>query len=195
MLANYIILRDGGEKPKKMPSFYEKFNLSLSMYGQLPAENAIANLIGEKFYYSKSLDLQLDKEFLMGIEKKLVQDKSDVVFAHIKGPDEPGHDNEPLKKVEAIEKIDKYFIKNLKKDIDQDDIVVITCDHATPCEMKIHSKDKVPALIFGKYFLKDESKRFDESNAQIGNLKINNSIQILPYIIDKWRSQNENNNN
>lgn len=73
--ANYLIFRDGGEEPKKMPKFQSTYGLILSMYGQLPAENTIAKLIGAKFAFSKSLDLQLDKEFLMNAEKILVQDE------------------------------------------------------------------------------------------------------------------------
>ena len=185
--ANYLIFRDGGAKPKEMPQFYDKFGLTLCMYGQLPAENAIASLIGSKFKFSKSLDLQLDKEFLENTEKKLIDEKSDIVFIHIKGPDEPGHDNEPLKKVEAIELIDKHFIANLIKDITIDDIVIVTCDHATPCELKIHSTDKVPILIMGKYFKSDDTKKFDEINAEKGSIFINRAIEILPYVIKKWR--------
>src|SRR5699024_9241226 len=128
------------------------FGLTLSMYGQLPAEKAIASLIEGRFNFSKSLDLQLDKEFLVSAEKKLINDNADVIFIHIKGPDEPGHDNEPYKKIEAIELIDECFISNLKEDISADDIIIVTCDHSTPCELKIHSTDKVPVLIVGKYF-------------------------------------------
>ncbi len=182
LAANYLIFRDGGEEPKQMPKFQEKFGLTLSMYGQLPAENAIAKLIGAKFTFSKSLDLQLDKEFLINAEKILVADESDVKFIHIKGPDEPGHDNKPKEKVEAIELIDQYFLSNLIKDIKEDDIVIVTCDHATPCELKIHSTDQVPVLIAGGNVQNDGSVKFDEENASKGKLPIEKAIDIFPYI-------------
>ena len=70
--ANYILIRDGGSQPKQMPKFKEKFGLTLSMYGQLPAEKAIADLIGAQFTFSKSLDLQLDKQFLENSAKRLI---------------------------------------------------------------------------------------------------------------------------
>ncbi len=181
--ANYLIFRDGGEEPKKMPKFYEKFGITLSMYGQLPAENAIAKLIGANFTFSKSLDLQLDKEFLINAEKVFISDEADVKFIHIKGPDEPGHDNKPKEKVKAIEFIDKYFLSNLIKDIKEDDIVIVTCDHATPCEMKIHSTDKVPVLISGGNIQNDGSTKFDEENASKGKLPIEKAIDIFPYIM------------
>ncbi len=180
--ANFLIFRDGGEEPKQMPQFEEKFGLTLSMYGQLPAENTIAKLIGAKFTFSKSLDLQLDKDFLENSEEILIQDKADVKFIHIKGPDEPGHDNRPEEKVKAIEYIDKYFLSNLIKDIEKEDIVIVACDHATPCELKIHSADKVPVLISGRNIQKDGSTKFDEENARKGNLPIKKAIDIFPYI-------------
>ena len=185
MPANYILVRDGGTKPKEMPKFKEKFGFSLSMYGQLPAEKAIANLIGANFTFSKSLDLQLNKEFLKNSAKKLIEDKADVVFMHIKGPDEPGHDNEPLKKVEAIELIDQYFLGNLLKGIRKEDIVIVTCDHATPCELKLHASDKVPIVISGANFEKDGSQRLDEETAQNGKCKVEKATDIFPYIVKK----------
>ena len=185
--ANYLIFRDGGEEPKVMPQFQEKFGLTLSMYGQLPAENAIAKLIGAKFTFSKSLDLQLNKEFLINAEKILIKDKADVKFIHIKGPDEPGHDGKPNEKIKAIEFIDKYFISYLINDISKDDIVIVTCDHATPCELRIHSTDRVPVLISGGIFESDGSVKFDEENAIKGKLPIENAIDIFPYIIENLK--------
>lgn len=193
--ANYLIFRDGGEEPRAMPQFQDKFGLTLSMYGQLPAENAIAKLIGAKFTFSKSLDLQLDKKFLMNAEKKLVQDEADVKFIHLKGPDEPGHDDKPKEKVKAIEFIDEYFITYLIKDISEDDIVIVTCDHATPCELKIHSTDKVPVLISGGSLGNDESVKFDEENAKKGNLLIEKAVDIFPFIIKKVSGNDKNNKN
>lgn len=185
MPANYILMRDGGIKPKEMPKFEEKFGLTLSMYGQLPAEKTIADLIGAKFTFSKSLDLQMDKDFLKNSAKKLIEDEADVVFIHIKEPDEPGHDNEPFNKVRAIEWIDQYFLTNLVKGIEKDDIIIITCDHATPCELKMHSSDKVPVLISGINFEEDETTRFDEETAKTGKCHIKKGIEILPYVIGK----------
>jgi len=183
--ANYLLIRDGGGIPVAFPKFKEKFGLSLSMYGQLPSEAAIAQLIGEKFNYSKGFDLQIDKNFLKNTEKKLIEDSADIKFIHLKGPDEPGHDGLPDKKVEAIEVIDKYFVSNLIKDVDDEDIIVVTCDHSTPCQLGIHSADDVPLMIYSKKLLSDNLNKFCESNALKGSLKIKKAIEIIPYIINE----------
>lgn len=180
--ANFLLIRDGGGTPIDFPKFKEKFGLSLAMYGQLPAENAIGNLIGAQFNYSKGLDLQIDKNFLEEAEKKLINDKNDVVFIHLKGPDEPGHDGLPDKKVEAIEIIDKYFINPLIKDIKDDDIVIVTSDHATPCELGIHSTDDVALMLYSNKLESDNYNKFCEKNAINGTLPINKAIELIPYV-------------
>ena len=76
------------------------------------------------------------------------------------------------------------------QDITDEDIVVITCDHATPCELKIHSTDKVPVLIAGNQCIKDGSLKFDEANAERGKLPIQKAIDIFPYIIKKLHKEN-----
>ena len=87
--------------------------------------------------------------------------------------------------MEAIEIIDKYFISNFIKDIDEDDIVIITCDHSTPCELGIHSTDRVPLLIYSKKLESDNKDKFCENDASKGTLEINKAIEIIPYIKEK----------
>lgn len=111
MPANCILVRDGGIAVKVMPAFFELYKWSIIMYGQLPSEKAIANLIGTEFQYTKALELQLDEQYLRQMAKILIEGCYDVKYIHLKGPDEPGHDHEPWRKVEAIESIDRFFMQ------------------------------------------------------------------------------------
>ena len=129
------------------------------------------------------MDLQLDEKFLTDMSKCIKDTDEDIVFIHIKGPDEPGHDNKPMDKVMAIEVIDKFFIEPLVNSLNSDDIVIVTCDHATPCELKLHSNDKVPLLISGGNISVDSTIAFNEKEASSGMLKIKKGIDILPYIL------------
>lgn len=180
--ANYVLVRDGGIKPRKLPEFYGKYNWSLVLYGQLPAEKAIADLIGATFYYTKSLELQLDENYLRQIAWNLVKCDQDVKYIHLKGPDEPGHDNDPYGKIKAIEKIDFFFVKELVKGLSPNDIVIVTCDHATPCEIGIHSSDKVPLLIYGRGVSPDKQAKFSEEDAGLGGGEVMRAIDILPFV-------------
>lgn len=180
--ANCILVRDGGSVPKKLPSFEKKFGWSLVMYGQLPSEKAIADLIGANFCYTKALELQLDEMYLQKAAHDLVECNQDVKYIHLKGPDEPGHDHDPQGKINAIERIDYYFVSELIKELKDDDIVIVTCDHATPCGIGIHSSDKVPLLICGKGIPVDKQTKFSEKNASLGECEVVRAIDILQFI-------------
>lgn len=180
--ANCILVRDGGNVPKMLPSFEKKYGWSLILYGQLPSEKAIADLIGADFHYTKALELQLDGKYLQKVAHDLVECNQDVKYVHLKGPDEPGHDHDPQGKIDAIERIDYFFINELIKGLADDDIVIVTCDHATPCELGIHSCDKVPLLICGKGIPMDKQTKFSEKNASLGGCKVVRAIDILQFI-------------
>lgn len=184
--ANYLLFRDGGELPIDMPNFLRKFEKTLSMYGQLSAEEAIASLIGAEFHYARFDEKENPsgvREYLNDLSDTLLNDNSDIVFAHLKGPDEPGHDNQPFEKVKSIEELDKYLFNPLMERIDDSDVIIVTCDHATPCELQLHSNDKVPIAICGKNIIPDATVSFGEKYARCGELEVNNALQVLPYVI------------
>lgn len=108
-MADCILVRDGGTRPHEMEPFFQKYGRRLSVYGQLSSEKAITEMIGGIFNYSKAFDQQLSEVFLADCAHRMLKDASDVVFCHLKGPDEPGHDGNPQKKTEAIQKIDRFF--------------------------------------------------------------------------------------
>lgn len=176
------MVRDGGIPPLDLPEFEKKYNWSLAMYGQLPAEKAIADLIGAEFCYTQALELQLDEQYLHKMANKLLKENQDVQYIHLKGPDEPGHDHKPREKIKSIEKIDSFFFKELLQGLLPNDIVIVTCDHATPCELGIHSCDQVPLLICGAGISGDKTIKFSEKDALQGNCKITKAIDILPFI-------------
>lgn len=182
LAANCILVRDGGVSIKKLPAFNKRFNWTLGMYGQLPSEKAIADLIGAKFKYTKALELQLDEKYLCKVAKELIECNFDVKYIHLKGPDEPGHDRNPRGKVKALEKIDFYFMRELYNKIKSDDIIIVTCDHSTPCELGIHSSDKVPLLLYGSGISADNQVEYSESAAYLGGSQVSKAVDILPFI-------------
>lgn len=183
--CNWLIVRDGGSSVVTMESFYRKYGKTITIIGGLPCEKALANLINADFYYSQEYELQLQGKFLAQLADELIDIESDIVFCHLKGPDEPGHDHNPLGKVQAIEKIDKYFVSKIINAKSTHDIVVVTCDHATPCILGIHSNDKVPLMISGNSIVADGFLHFDEVNASKGNCPISGASDIMRYLIKR----------
>ena len=113
------------------------------------------------------------KDYPLRADKVIeAMDKYDVLYIHLKGPDEPAHDGDFKKKKDSIEDIDKYFFGNLLPKIDlSNTLIAITADHSTPCKLKAHSADPVPLLICGGNVANsDGMNSFGESQSKKGSL-------------------------
>jgi 2,3-bisphosphoglycerate-independent phosphoglycerate mutase len=90
----------------------------------------------------------------------------------LKGPDEFGHDGDPLGKKKSIEDIDRFFFGPLRDGLspESDSLIIISSDHSTPCIKRAHSADPVPVLFSGNMVKKDGSRRFTEKYASVGSL-------------------------
>ncbi|MBV9058908.1 MAG: hypothetical protein JOZ09_07090 [Pseudonocardiales bacterium] len=53
--ANLLLVRDGGDPPSSLDSFYSKFGCTVSIFGQIPAERGLAKLMGGRFEYSRPM--------------------------------------------------------------------------------------------------------------------------------------------
>lgn len=99
---------------------------------------------------------------------------NDLVVLHFKATDLMGHDNNPLGKVEAIEKHNKMVGMVLnglqEQERTQNILFALAADHSTPCERKEHSGDPVPILIYGSNIRRDAVTRYDEIACSTGGL-------------------------
>jgi 2,3-bisphosphoglycerate-independent phosphoglycerate mutase len=93
-----------------------------------------------------------------------------VVYAHIKGPDEFGHDGDAMGKKANIELIDREFFGPVEDVLEGDPTLAVSCDHATPCVLKMHSADPVPLLLTSGQprSVEDKACRFTEKEAKRG---------------------------
>lgn len=98
--------------------------------------------------------------------------KFDYAYIHFKETDVPGHDNKPIEKKTMIELLDKKFFSFLRKFSERNKIkVVVTADHSTPCNLKNHSADAVPVLLFDPADkTQNKSVEFNEAEAKKGEL-------------------------
>jgi 2,3-bisphosphoglycerate-independent phosphoglycerate mutase len=178
--ANFLLMRDAGTRMPKVRTLQEKFHVNSVALADMPVELGIAKVIG--------MDTQVfppdrTQEGYSQRAKKALElaQRYDLVYVHLKGPDEPGHDGDFEGKKNSIQDIDSGFFSGLE-DLESK-LVCVTADHSTPCIAKGHTDDPVPLLIVGQRVKSDGSKRFTESYAKNGRLGIiKHGHEILPML-------------
>lgn len=95
-----------------------------------------------------------------------------MVFLHLKATDAASHDGNIDGKLYAISMIDKMIGRVL--DIYGSELIIaITGDHATPVEVKEHTGDPVPFLLYVPYnIVADNVDDFNEKQLRKGSLRI-----------------------
>ncbi|MCM8778508.1 MAG: alkaline phosphatase family protein [Candidatus Omnitrophica bacterium] len=184
--ANVILTRDAGDRLPSFPSLGEKFGVNFGCFVEMPVEKGIALLTGMEVIDLPSLTGDFEKDYSRRVKKALEAVKKYTgLYIHLKGPDEPAHDGNFLKKKEVIEAIDKFFFGNILPHIDLNNyIIAVTSDHSTPCILKAHSADPVPLLVCGGNIEKDSVKSFSEKQASLGKLKELEGKAVLPKLIE-----------
>jgi 2,3-bisphosphoglycerate-independent phosphoglycerate mutase len=177
--ANYVLVRDAGNKLVALPSFPKKWSFRRAV---CIAENGVMKatcmLAGFNSITVPEFSTEATLDFIFDNIDSLLPEY-DFVYAHIKSADEASHDGDFKRKQYIIEAIDSK-LENLKN---FDGIVIITCDHITSCEHKNHMPGPVPVLVYGKK--KDKVGTFDELSAKKGSLKRITGRQLWKYVFSK----------
>ncbi len=167
--ANYLLLRGAG-KFKQTPSFKEKYGLQACCVAGGSLYKGVAKILGMDLIEVKGATGMADTNLpgkISAVRDSLK--KYDFVFLHIKATDTFAHDGDFEGKKNFIEKIDRNISPTLSF---KNTLIVVTADHATPCEVKNHSSDPVPILVWGEE--KDKINKFDEKecvNGRLGGIK------------------------
>lgn len=106
----------------------------------------------------------------------------DLVFVHIKGTDNAGHDGDAEGKRRFIERVDREFFGELLSRLAGDVHICVSGDHTTPPQVKEHTADPVPALFWGPAVRPDRTRTFTERAAQEGGLG-RFSGRLLPQLL------------
>lgn len=179
--ANYFLVRGAGNTPKLMP-FKDKYNLNAVCIAGGGLYKGIAKLIGMDAPEVKGATGKPDSDLTKKIDKLMeIYDKYDFFFIHFKGADTLGEDGDYEGKVKFIEKIDNAIKPLLNL---EDALIVITADHSTPCNLKAHSADDVPVLMYASDIRDDDVMHFNEKECAKGRLGHIKGSHLMPIVID-----------
>jgi 2,3-bisphosphoglycerate-independent phosphoglycerate mutase len=178
---NAILLRDPGNRYPIMQPISKKYGMNVASMVDMPVEIGISKVLDMKAFEAGGLN---DYEQKAAIAARIIENFG-ILYVHIKGPDEFGHDGDAKGKKKNIEEIDNRFFGNLVNLLNvSEPTIVISGDHSTPCINKGHTDDPVPLLISCKRAMKDNSSRFTESYASRGKLGLLMGVNVLDTAIN-----------
>jgi len=177
--ANYILTREAGNHLPAIGNFLKLHHLQKAV---CIAENGVMKatcmLTGFNAITVPEMKLEPTLDFIFdSIENALGE--YELVYAHIKGPDEPSHDGNFHSKRAMIERIDK----ELEKFKNFNGILVIATDHITSCKTRQHEYGAVPILVYGKG--RENAGKFDEFSAKKGKLGLMTGKKLWQFLLKK----------
>lgn len=131
-----------------LPSFESKYGLRGGVISAVDLMKGIAMSCGLDYISVPGITGFIDTNFVGKATYALqALEKDDIVFLHVEAPDEAGHMGDVALKISAIEKIDEEVLGTLLG-ANRDISVLLLPDHPTPIQLRTHSREPVPFVIY-----------------------------------------------
>jgi 2,3-bisphosphoglycerate-independent phosphoglycerate mutase len=158
--ANSLNLR-GLAKVPPIPQMPDLCKMKLGAIATYPMYRGIARLVGMDILETGSTiadEIETLREHW---------DTYDFFFFHVKKTDSYGEDGNFEGKKHVIEETDELLPELLAL---KPDVIMVTCDHSTPCALKSHSWHEAPTLLWSKYIRPDDTTAYGERECMKGGL-------------------------
>lgn len=109
----------------------------------------------------------------------------DLVYLHVEATDEAGHAGDVDLKILALEYLDKRIVKYVMEEttkLAEPVSIALLPDHSTPCEVRTHTHDAIPFVIYNPEAKPDEVTEYNEEACRKGGfglIKEDEFIRIL----------------
>ncbi|MBN3040716.1 MAG: cofactor-independent phosphoglycerate mutase [Candidatus Omnitrophica bacterium] len=180
--ANMIWLWGCGQKPL-MPTFKQKYGLQGAVISAVDLIKGIGRIIGMDVLEVPGANGYYDTNYLGKAQAALEYLKEhDFAFIHIEATDEAGHNQDLRMKIACLERIDKFVISTIVKELEGKDYrILITPDHPTPIAIRTHTDEPVPFLISGSGIEKGDYSGYSEKEAQTSSMYFEKGSDLLKY--------------
>lgn len=173
-----------GEIPD-MPAFEEVYRLGAAMTSGVDIMRGLAKMVGMEILDIPGVTEGLDNDYAAQAAGALeALEGCDLVIIHVEAPDEAGHAGSVKDKIEAIQRVDKEIVSQLrtwKKDALR---VLIMPDHPTPIEIQTHVGEPVPFILWGPGFTANGAMRFTEAEAKKTDVFIGEGYNIMNRLVE-----------
>lgn len=185
--ANMIWLWGQGPAPS-MPTFQDRFGLRGAMISAVDLLKGIGTYAGLGVIDVPGATGEIDTNYAGKVQAALEALKHlDFVYLHVEAPDEAGHEGDTELKVKAIELFDKNVVGPMIQGLNEsgeDWRVLLLPDHATPIDLRTHTREPVPFAIMGRGIEPDGVKSFDEVAAKRGGYGVLEGTRLIRALIE-----------
>jgi 2,3-bisphosphoglycerate-independent phosphoglycerate mutase len=183
--ANMIWLFWGSSQLPDMPSFEKRYGFQAAMTSGVDLLNGLAQLAGIEELEIPGVTDNLENDYAaQGNGAIAALTEHDLVVIHIEAPDEAAHDRAIDAKIDAIQRIDAEVVSRLRS-YPGDIRLLIMPDHPTPIEIRTHTDDPVPFLIWGTGVKSNGAGGFTEAEAKGTGLYLEKGYKIMEIFMQK----------
>ncbi len=181
--ANSAWLWSPGKKPQ-LPSFRDKWGLNAAVISAVDLIKGIGICAGMRSIDVEGATGNVHTNY-KGKADAAIQafcDGYDYVYVHVEAPDECGHRAEIENKVRSIELIDEKILAPVYEYLrgcGDDYRIMILPDHPTPIEIRTHSIDPVPFMIYDSKTSCEGVQTFDEDTAASKSLYVADGYRLM----------------
>lgn len=183
--ANSIWLWGEGKRPRLDP-FNSRYGLSGSVISAVDLIKGIGILAGLRSIEVEGVTGNIHTNF-EGKARAAVEalaSGDDFVYVHLEAPDECGHQGDTQGKLRSIELIDEKILKPIisyLEDAGEPYRMLILPDHPTPIELRTHSSDPVPYLLYqgGTKGLPEGCAVFSEAAGEKGAYHLSSGPELM----------------
>jgi len=191
--ANYLWPWSPGKKAQ-MKTFREKFGIRGAVISAVDLIKGIGVCAGMTVIQVRGATGLYDTNYEGKADAALraLQDH-DLVYIHVEAPDEAGHEKNPALKIKCIEDLDQRLIQRIFNGIvgkENETVIALLPDHATPVSCGAHTRDPVPVAIMDPHQSPDRVYTYDEDSARGGILGIIRDSQFMKTLLGNRHSQN-----
>jgi 2,3-bisphosphoglycerate-independent phosphoglycerate mutase len=173
----------GQGRAPQMPSFAERFGLKGSVISAVDLIKGIGICAGLEVIAVPGATGYLDTNYQGKAEYGLrAVEKDDFVYIHVEAPDEASHNGDLEAKIAAIEVFDEKVVGTIVKGMKDrgDHRIMVLSDHPTPIELRTHTDDPVPFVIYDSTEKRPSGAGgFDEGKASQSGIVIEEGSELM----------------
>ncbi len=184
--ATTIWLFWGSSQVPDMPPFKEVYGLNAAMTSGVDLLRGLAGMAGMTVLEIAGVTDGMDNDYAAQAEGAIeALREQDLVVIHIEAPDEAAHGGHVDEKIEAIEKTDGQVFSRLRSLAGGGLRVLVLPDHPTPIEVRTHTEEPVPFLLWGAGVAADSAMRFTEAEAGRTGVFIAEGYKIMGKLVGR----------